>query len=49
MKLTLANVKELKRNSNSPLTKRVCNFSYLPTMLGTLKKRGFNLFCILYN
>ena len=26
MKLALANVKELKRNSNSPLTKRVCNY-----------------------
>ena len=26
MKLTLSNVKELKRNSNSPLTKRVCNY-----------------------
>lgn len=26
MKLTLANVKELKRNSDSPLTKRVCNY-----------------------
>ena len=26
MKLTLANIKELKRNSNSPLTKRVCNY-----------------------
>lgn len=25
MKLTLANIKEIKRNSNSPLTKRVCN------------------------
>lgn len=26
MKLTLANIKELKRNSNSPLLKRVCNY-----------------------
>ncbi len=26
MKLTLTNIKELKRNSNSPLTKRVCNY-----------------------
>ena len=26
MKLTLANVKEIKRNSSSPLTKRVCNY-----------------------
>ena len=26
MKLTLANVKEIKRNSDSPLTKRVCNY-----------------------
>ena len=26
MKLTLANVKELKRNSSSPLFKRVCNY-----------------------
>ena len=26
MKLTLANIKELKRNSSSPLTKRVCNY-----------------------
>ena len=26
MKLTLANIKELKRNSGSPLTKRVCNY-----------------------
>ena len=26
MKLTLVNIKELKRNSNSPLTKRVCNY-----------------------
>ena len=26
MKLTLANVKEIKRNSNSSLTKRVCNY-----------------------
>ena len=26
MKLTLANVKELKRNTDSPLTKRVCNY-----------------------
>ena len=26
MKLTLANVKEIKRNSNSPLLKRVCNY-----------------------
>lgn len=26
MKLTLSNVKEIKRNSNSPLTKRVCNY-----------------------
>ena len=26
MKLTLANIKELKRNSDSPLTKRVCNY-----------------------
>ena len=27
MKLTLANIKEIKRNSNSPLTKRVCNYA----------------------
>ena len=26
MKLTLANVKEIKRNSSSSLTKRVCNY-----------------------
>lgn len=26
MKLTLSNVKEIKRNSNRPLTKRVCNY-----------------------
>lgn len=26
MKLTLANVKKIKRNSSSPLTKRVCNY-----------------------
>lgn len=26
MKLTLSNIKEIKRNSNSPLTKRVCNY-----------------------
>lgn len=26
MKLTLANIKELKRNSSSPLIKRVCNY-----------------------
>ena len=26
MKLTLTNIKELKRNSDSPLTKRVCNY-----------------------
>ena len=26
MKLTIANVKELKRNSSSPLFKRVCNY-----------------------
>ena len=26
MKLTLTNVKELKRNSSSPLFKRVCNY-----------------------
>ena len=26
MKLTLANIKELKRKSDSPLTKRVCNY-----------------------
>ena len=26
MKLTLANIKEIKRNSSSPLTKRVCNY-----------------------
>lgn len=26
MKLTLSNVKEINRNSNSPLTKRVCNY-----------------------
>lgn len=26
MKLTLANIKELKRNSDSPLLKRVCNY-----------------------
>lgn len=26
MKLTLANVKEIKRNSSSPLKKRVCNY-----------------------
>ena len=26
MKLTLTNVKEIKRNSDSPLTKRVCNY-----------------------
>lgn len=26
MKLTLSNIKELKRQSNSPLTKRVCNY-----------------------
>lgn len=26
MKLTLSNVKEIKRNSNIPLTKRVCNY-----------------------
>lgn len=26
MKLTLSNVKEIKRNSDSPLTKRVCNY-----------------------
>ncbi len=26
MKLTLSNVKELKRNSDSPLLKRVCNY-----------------------
>ena len=26
MKLTLANVKEMKRNSSSPLFKRVCNY-----------------------
>ena len=26
MKLTLSNIKELKRNSDSPLTKRVCNY-----------------------
>ena len=35
MKLTLSNVKEIKRNSNSPLTKRVCNYviaSYFFTM-----------------
>lgn len=26
MKLTLSNVKDIKRNSDSPLTKRVCNY-----------------------
>ena len=26
MKLTLANIKEIKRNSDSPLLKRVCNY-----------------------
>lgn len=26
MKLTLSNIKELKRESDSPLTKRVCNY-----------------------
>ena len=26
MKLTLANIKELKRNTSSPLIKRVCNY-----------------------
>ena len=26
MKLTLANIKELKRKSDSPLTRRVCNY-----------------------
>lgn len=26
MKLTLASIKEIKRNSNSPLLKRVCNY-----------------------
>ena len=26
MKLTLANIKELKRNSDNPLTRRVCNY-----------------------
>ena len=26
MKLTLSNVKKIKRNSDSPLTKRVCNY-----------------------
>ena len=26
MKLTLANIKELKRNSDSPMLKRVCNY-----------------------
>ena len=26
MKLTLANIKELKRNSSSPLIKRICNY-----------------------
>lgn len=26
MKLTLANIKEFKRNSESPLTRRVCNY-----------------------
>lgn len=26
MKLTLANIKQIKRNSSSPLTKRVCNY-----------------------
>ena len=26
MKLTLSNIKELKRKSDSPLTKRVCNY-----------------------
>lgn len=26
MKLTLANIKEIKRNSESPLVKRVCNY-----------------------
>ena len=26
MKLTLANIKEFKRNSDSPLLKRVCNY-----------------------
>lgn len=26
MKLTLSNIKELKRQSDSPLTKRVCNY-----------------------
>lgn len=26
MKLTLANIKEIKRNSESPLLKRVCNY-----------------------
>ena len=26
MKLTLSNIKELKRRSDSPLTKRVCNY-----------------------
>ena len=26
MKLTLTNVKEIKRNTDSPLTRRVCNY-----------------------
>ena len=26
MKLTLTNIKTIKRESNSPLTKRVCNY-----------------------
>ena len=26
MKLTLSNIKELKRKSDSPLTRRVCNY-----------------------
>lgn len=26
MKLTLANIKELKRKSDSPLTRHVCNY-----------------------
>lgn len=40
MKLTLANIKELKRNSDSPLLKRVCNY-----VIGSMGEGKSGNFC----
>lgn len=49
MKLTLANIKELKRKSDSPLTRHVCN--YVIDRWGDYddKKGIFGVSCGLWN